>query len=90
VVDAFPISPFPPEKQEPKYYIMEAVHEDIVIVGAGIAGLTTSLGLHRYPSSLDLLSCVCINYMSIYEGLELLFKIVKNTNIYVVGWAFEA
>jgi len=22
--------------------------EDIVIVGAGIAGLTTSLGLHRY------------------------------------------
>ncbi|XP_059434537.1 monooxygenase 2-like [Corylus avellana] len=26
---------------------MEAVHEDIVIVGAGIAGLTTSLGLHR-------------------------------------------
>jgi len=40
--------------------MMEAVHEDIVIVGAGIAGLTTSLGLHRYPSSLDLLSCVCI------------------------------
>lgn len=26
---------------------METV-EDIVIIGAGIAGLTTSLGLHRY------------------------------------------
>ena len=24
------------------------VDEDIVIVGAGIAGLTTSLGLHKY------------------------------------------
>ena len=31
--------------------IMEEV-QDIVIVGAGIAGLTTSLGLHKYPSSL--------------------------------------
>ena len=30
---------------------MEEV-QDIVIVGAGIAGLTTSLGLHKYPSSL--------------------------------------
>ena len=30
---------------------MEVV-QDIVIVGAGIAGLTTSLGLHKYPSSL--------------------------------------
>ena len=28
---------------------MEVVEEDIVIVGAGIAGLTTALGLHRYP-----------------------------------------
>jgi glycine/D-amino acid oxidase-like deaminating enzyme len=27
---------------------MAAVVEDIVIVGAGISGLTTSLGLHRY------------------------------------------
>jgi 2-polyprenyl-6-methoxyphenol hydroxylase-like FAD-dependent oxidoreductase len=25
------------------------VEEDVVIVGAGIAGLTTALGLHRYP-----------------------------------------
>jgi len=24
------------------------VEEDVVIVGAGIAGLTTALGLHRY------------------------------------------
>jgi len=32
---------------------MESVmEEDIVIVGAGIAGLTTSLALHRYPLSL--------------------------------------
>ena len=30
---------------------MEEV-QDIVIVGAGITGLTTSLGLHKYPSSL--------------------------------------
>lgn len=28
--------------------------KDIVIVGAGIAGLTTSLGLHRYSFSLHL------------------------------------
>jgi aspartate oxidase len=28
---------------------MKEAGEDIVIVGAGIAGLTTSLGLHRYP-----------------------------------------
>ena len=27
---------------------MEAVPEDIVSVGAGVAGLATSLGLHRY------------------------------------------
>ena len=27
---------------------MDVVEEDIVIVGAGIAGLTTALGLHRY------------------------------------------
>lgn len=25
-----------------------AIYEDIVIVGAGISGLTTALGLHRY------------------------------------------
>ena len=31
---------------------MEKV-EDIVIVGGGIAGLTASLGLHKYPSSLS-------------------------------------
>ena len=31
---------------------MEKV-EDIVIVGAGIAGLTTSLGLQKYSSSLS-------------------------------------
>ena len=30
---------------------MEEV-QDIVIVGAGIAGLTASLGLHKYHSSL--------------------------------------
>ena len=36
---------------------METVIEkDIVIVGAGIAGLTTSLGLHRYSFSLYLYS----------------------------------
>jgi len=29
-----------------------AIEQDIVIVGAGIAGLTTSLALHRYPLSL--------------------------------------
>ncbi|KAK7826096.1 hypothetical protein CFP56_032489 [Quercus suber] len=32
---------------------MEEV-QDIVIVGAGIAGLTTSLGLQKYPSSLSI------------------------------------
>jgi len=34
------------------------VVEDIVIVGAGIAGLTTSLGLHKYHNFLS-------NYLSI-------------------------
>ena len=41
-------SPSPEKKSQ---NIMEEV-QDIVIVGAGIAGLTTSLGLHKYPSSL--------------------------------------
>lgn len=27
---------------------MVVVEEDVVIVGAGVSGLTTSLGLHRY------------------------------------------
>jgi uncharacterized protein with NAD-binding domain and iron-sulfur cluster len=57
--------------------MMEAVQEDIVIVGGGIAGLTTSLGLHRYPSSVSLSVFMRMYYMSIYEGLQLLFKIVK-------------
>lgn len=35
---------------------MEVV-EEIVIVGGGVAGLATSLGLHRYPLTL---SFVCI------------------------------
>uniref|UniRef100_A0A0R0I0H3 FAD-binding domain-containing protein n=1 Tax=Glycine max TaxID=3847 RepID=A0A0R0I0H3_SOYBN len=34
----------------------EEVVEDIVIVGAGIAGLTTSLGLHRHLNLISLLS----------------------------------
>ena len=33
---------------------MEAIVEDIVIVGAGIAGLTTSLGFHRYQFTIFL------------------------------------
>jgi uncharacterized protein with NAD-binding domain and iron-sulfur cluster len=57
--------------------MMEAVQEDIVIVGGGIAGLTTSLGLHRYPFSVSLSVFMRMYYMSIYEGLQLLFKIVK-------------
>lgn len=32
--------------------ILTEIMEDIVIVGAGIAGLATSLGLHRYLLSL--------------------------------------
>lgn len=31
--------------------IKMVMEEDIVIVGAGIAGLTTSLALHRYAAS---------------------------------------
>lgn len=39
---------------------MEVV-EDIVIVGAGIAGLTTSLALHKYvPISLPVFVCLSI------------------------------
>jgi hypothetical protein len=62
---------------------MAAVQEDIVIVGAGIAGLTTSLGLHRYPLSLSLslsLSMYYI-YVYIYKGLKLVFEIVKKANM---------
>ena len=40
-----------PSPKKNRQNIMEEV-QDIVIVGAGIAGLTTSLGLHRYLSSL--------------------------------------
>jgi thioredoxin reductase len=69
---------------------MEAVQEDIVIVGGGIAGLTTSLGLHRYPFSLCFHAYVLHVSIYICEGLQLQFKIVKNANIYVVGWVFEA
>ena len=41
------------------------VDEDIVIVGAGIAGLTTSLGLHKYlifSLSLSLSFCVSLQF----------------------------
>ena len=43
------------------------VDEDIVIVGAGIAGLTTSLGLHKYlifslALSLSLSFCVSLQF----------------------------
>ena len=45
------------------------VDEDIVIVGAGIAGLTTSLGLHKYlifslslSLSLSLIFCVSLQF----------------------------
>jgi hypothetical protein len=64
--------------------MMEAVDEDIVIVGAGIAGLTTSLGLHRYPRFLPLFSCVfkILNKAYIYIYIYIY--------IYVVGWEFEA
>ena len=31
---------------------------DVVIVGAGIAGLTTSLGLYRYPQTIRTLPCI--------------------------------
>jgi hypothetical protein len=58
---------------------MAAVQEDIVIVGAGIAGLTTSLGLHRYPLSLSL--SMCYIFVCIYKGLKLLFKVVKKANM---------
>ena len=44
-----PNSPSPKKKSQNN---MEKV-EDIVIVGAGIAGLTTSLGLQKYYSSLS-------------------------------------
>ena len=40
-----------PSTEKKSQNVMEEV-QDIVIVGAGIAGLTTSLGLHKYPSSL--------------------------------------
>jgi 2-polyprenyl-6-methoxyphenol hydroxylase-like FAD-dependent oxidoreductase len=46
--------------------MMEAVQEDIVIVGGGIAGLTTSLGLHRYPFSLCFHAYVLHVYIYIY------------------------
>ena len=46
---------------------MEAVPEDIVIVGAGVAGLATSLGLHRYL----LLS------IFVYVGARLIAKICE-------------
>ena len=46
---------------------MEAVPEDIVIVGAGVAGLATSLGLHRYLLTLF-----------VYADARLIAKIILN------------
>lgn len=45
---------------------MEEVDRDIVIVGAGISGLTTSLALHRYtyakqPKPADIERSLCLS-----------------------------
>ena len=48
---------------------MEEV-QDIVIVGAGIAGLTASLGLHKYHSSLFF-------YIHVHFGLVFFFFFLK-------------
>ena len=54
------------------------VDEDIVIVGAGIAGLTTSLGLHKYLIfSLSLLFCVFVMHVSLQFGLCTINMIIK-------------
>ncbi|GLT71443.1 hypothetical protein SLA2020_434590 [Shorea laevis] len=58
---------------------MEAVDEDIVIVGAGIAGLTTSLGLHRLgirslvlesSSSLRITGCALTTWTNGWRALD--------------------
>ena len=61
-----PNSPSPKKKSQNN---MEKV-EDIVIVGAGIAGLTTSLGLQKYSSSLSYI-CICMYYIFLIFGLIL-------------------
>ena len=53
---------------------MEEV-QDIVIVGAGIAGLTASLGLHKYHSSLFF-------YIHVHFGLVFFFLSLFNLFIY--------
>ena len=61
-----PNSPSPKQKSQNN---MEKV-EDIVIVGAGIAGLTTSLGLQKYSSSLSYIY-ICMYYIFLIFGLIL-------------------
>ncbi|KAJ0010074.1 hypothetical protein Pint_33730 [Pistacia integerrima] len=58
---------------------MTEVVEDIVIVGAGIAGLTTSLGLHRLgirslvlesSKSLRVLGCALLLWTNAWKALD--------------------
>ena len=66
------------KKLEPKG-IMEEV-ADIVIVGAGIAGLTTSLGLHRFACLVFVCLCVCIFWsVEILENKDLKYITVLQT-----------
>jgi len=62
----FPTTQKKKKKKKQSQNMMEAVQEDIVIVGGGIAGLTTSLGLHRYPFSLCFHAYVLHVYIYIY------------------------
>ena len=45
------------------------MNEDIIIVGAGIGGLTTCLGLHRYNNSLIsvVLTMIFLNGSSVHD-----------------------
>ena len=68
-----PNSPSPKQKSQNN---MEKV-EDIVIVGAGIAGLTTSLGLQKYSSSLSYIY-ICMYYIFFnlwFDFKKLLFSL---------------
>lgn len=62
---------------------MESRVEDVVIVGAGVAGLATSLGLHRYSGHYDLFGAFFFLKKSTHVLAKKKKRKKKSTNVCV-------